>query len=817
MLQNHLRPAIRGLRRDPTLVWMATLTLAVSIGANTTVFSLVNSILIRSLPYPAAARVYWIREQMGGIGSDPREVGLGSDYYSLREANRVFDDVAAYDTLTVNWSGAEQPEQLDAAQVTPSFFRVMGSAPMLGRYLAPEEQGRKAAQVVVVSYPFWRNRLGSDPAAVGKTIVLDRMAWTILGVMPQGFDYPRGTQLWRPIPMDEASERPRSVTRPMRLVNMLARLKPGMSPTELFTELDRLAYHIRREYPKEFESAGFLNGMRIVARPLQRQITGDVRPALVMLSGAVGLVLLIACANLANLLLARAAGRQRDMAVRMALGSGRGGIVKQVLAESVALALPGGVAGAALACLAVETLNAWKPLVLDKYPPVSLDVPTLAFTCALTLLTALLFGMAPALAAAGVSIQEALKSAGPAQSGGRTAKRVRQLLVVAELSLSLVLMIGAALLTRSFLKLSRVELGFRAENLLTLRVNLTGPRYATAQGQAAFYEDVLARIQRLPNVRSAAVSTDLPLGGDLTYSAAEAFQIAGRTPVPLAQRPDANLTVVSPEFFRTLGIPLASGRTFSVEDKTRTDTVVVNEAFAKRIFPGEDPLGHRILFGENDRSGWTIVGVVGNIRGVQLGAEPAPLMYRCNCRGDNEFLTRMGLIVRTTGDPRAAARNVESQVYAVDRNEPVTDVKTMQQRIEDSLSPQRFELILLGTFAALAIILASLGIYGVLSYLVVRRTREIGIRMTLGARPGQIVHLVLSEGLALIGAAVIVGLGGAWGLTRYLRSMLYGVAPLDAASFAAMPLLLAVIALAACFAPARKASRTDPSLALRDE
>ena len=589
-----LRYALRGLGRDPMLAATAALILAISIGANTTVFSLVNSILLRPLPYPDSRRVYWIAERMG---RDQMEVGLGPDYYSLREENRIFEDVGAYDTTTLNWSGSEKPEQLDAAQVTASFFRVLAAQPMLGRYLAAGEEGKKAPPVVVLSYTFWRSRLGSNPRVVGKTVTLDGLPNTVIGVMPQGFDYPHGTQIWKPLDIEEAEQRPRSVTRPMQFINMLARvktLKTGSEAPRLDAEMARLTRTIRTEYPKAFETAGFLNGMRISAAPLQQRMTGDLRPALLVLTGAVGLVLLIACANLANLLLARATARRRELAVRMALGSGRSRIVRQVLTESLALALPGGLAGIAVAWLAVAALNAWKPLVLASYPRISIDLPTLVFTFGLTLVTALAFGLAPALAAAGISIQEALKSGGHTHSGGRRATRLRQFLVVAELGVSLVLLIGAGLLARSFLKLSRTDLGFPAENLLTMRLNLTGSRYRTAESQVGFYQDVLGRVGRLPGVRLAAVATDLPLSGEGAFQGM-AFTVEGRPPVPMAQRPSTDVTVVSPEFFRTMEIPLRSGRFFDWRDNsTSSDRVLVNEVFARRIFPGEEALrpGH---------------------------------------------------------------------------------------------------------------------------------------------------------------------------------------------------------------------------------
>jgi putative ABC transport system permease protein len=736
-LRQDVRYAVRGLRRDPMLALTAGLTLAICIGANTTVFSIVNSILLRPLPYPGSERLNWVSER---LGKEQMEFGLGPDYYSLREENRVFEEIAAFDTSTLNWTGVEKPEQIDAAQVTPSFFRVMGTPPLMGRYLAPEEQGEKAPAVVVLSYAFWRSRTGSDPSAIGKTITLDRLPNTIVGIMPQGFDYPRGTQIFRPIPMDEATQRPRSA---MLVVNMLAKLKTGVSRTELAAEMARIKNNIRRGLSQRGKSAGMFDWMAILAQPLQERLTGDLRPALLVLSGAVGLVLLIACVNVANLLLARASARQRELAVRLALGSHRRRIVQQMLTESMMLALPGGLAGVAIAYSAVRVLNTWKPLVLQNYPPITMDVRILGFTFGLTVLTGLVFGMAPAVTAAGVSIHDALKTGGLMHSGGRTAVRLRQLLVVAELSVSLVLLIGAGLLARSFVKLAHTDLGFPPESLLTLRVNLANSRYATADSQTGFYEKVLDRLRQLPMVSRAAVATGIPLEEGRPEGAW--FDVAGQAPVPDDERPHAAVTVVSRDFFQTLGVPLRSGRIFGSKDNRKSaGKIIVNEAFAHKFLPGENPLGQRLL---NGGSQSTIVGVAGNVRGSALGAEPTPLIYECYCETDGDY-GRMGFVIRTTGDPRAAIRAVEGQVYAVARHQPVFDVKTMDERLAESLAPQRFHLVLIGTFAAIALVLSALGVYGVLSHLVTRRTREIGIRIAMGAQAGEVRRLVVGESVA---------------------------------------------------------------------
>jgi predicted permease len=799
---------LRSFKREPVLVATATLTLALCIGANTTVFSLVNSVLLRPLPYAGPGRLYWVTERFRG-GSV--EVATGSDYYSLRKMRDVFADMGAYGSYTVNWSGNEKPEQLEAAQVTSSFFSTLGVRPRIGRYLAEAEGGTSAAPVVVLSYPFWRSRLNSDPEVLGKTLTLDGTACTVVGVMPQGFDYPHATQVWRPMPMDEASQLPRSAMRPMRIVSVLARLAPGISPDSMDAKLEDVTGRIAAEYPKDMAAAGFLNGMRVTAMPLAQRISGDLRPALWALSGAVGLVLLIACANLANPLLARTAARQREMAVRMALGATRGRLTREMLSQSLFLSVPGGLAGLFLAAVAIGALNTWKPMVLDRYPTIEMDLRTLAFTFGLTLLTGLVFGTGPALGAAGIHIQEALKAAA-AQGSARSAARIRRFLVITELAVSLVLLIGAGLLGRSFVNLARTPLGFPSENLLTLRVNLTGADYAKAESQMRYYEDALDRLRHLPMVRNAAVASDLPLGGERPYSST-AIQVVGRAPVPPAQRPQSNITLVSRDYFAAMGIPLKSGRLFDIADSpSNPNTILVNEAFARKIFPGEDAIG-RIV-----QSNQTIVGVVGDVRGSALGQEPQPLIYRCLCQqSGNRFLSLMYIAVRTAGDPRAAVRPVESQMFAIDRAQPVFDVKTMDERVAAALAPQRFNLLLLGLFAAMAVVLASIGVYGVMAYLVTRRTREIGIRIAVGARPDQVRRQVLAETACLAAVAVCVGIAGAFALTRFLRTMLYGITAFDAGTFAGAAALLVAIAIAASAVPANRASQVDPVIALREE
>ena len=816
------RYAVRNLRRDPFLGLAATLTLAVCIGANTTVFSVANSILIRPLPYPASERIDWISERSGPAQQD---VGAAPDYFALREQNRIFEDVAAFGPTTLNWTGVERPEQVDVATASASFFRVMGTRPLLGRVLAPEEEGPKAPPVAVLSYAFWRNRLGSDPNILGKTIALDRLPRTIVGVMPQGFDFPRGSQLWLPsLVLDKATQSfPLSPRNGIFIVSILARRKAEVTPQQAATEMNRLTFAIRAEYPKEFRKTGFRTDLTIAATPLQEHLTGQVRPALLILTGTVGLVLLIACVNLANLLLARAGSRQRELAVRLALGSGRGRIIRQMLTESLVLAAPGGLAGIGLAWLAVRVLDTTKPAILVRYPAISMDWRVLAFTIALTVTTSLLFGVVPALSAAGIHIQEALKSAGVTHSAARGAARLRKTLVVAEIGVSLVLLIGAGLLVRSFLHLAHTELGFRSDHLLTFRVSPIG---AFNANYGPFYKELLERLKHLPMVRTATLSTDIPLGDEDFYQTGR-IRVVGRPPVAFVDRPIVNNTMVSREFFRTLEIPLKSGRIFDTHDFSgtllaagpnflRREAVVVNEAFVRRIFPAEDPLGRQLAFGPDDLNAtWTIVGVVSNIRSTSLGADPPSTVYRCTCAGTAIYFA--GLLVRTAGPPEAAIRSVEQQVRAVVRDQPIYDVKTMDQRRDAALAPERFQVTLIGSFAVMAILLAAAGVYGTMSYLVTRRTREIGIRMAMGARQADVVRIVLGETTMLVLFAIAAGLGGAWAVTRFIRSMLYGVTELDPTTFVVTSLLLAAIVLIAALGPVRRAVRIDPMAALRDE
>jgi predicted permease len=677
--------------------------------------------------------------------------------------------------------------------------------------------------MAVLSYAFWRNHMGADPNILGKKIGINREPYTIIGVMPQGFDYPRGSQVWIPWNLDESRERVLSPKAPIRIVSMIARLKPGVMETQLDTEMTRLSEAVRAEYPQEFRNRGFRADLAIGATPLQTHLTGPLRPVILILTGAVALVLVIACVNLANLLLARAGARRRELGVRLALGSTRGRLIRQMLTESVVLAVPGGLAGILLALNAVYLLNVLKPAILVRYPAISLDARVLLFTAALTLVTSIVFGLAPAASAAGIRIQEALKAASLAHTGSRGAARFRKTLVVGELAISLVLLIGAGLLTRSFLHLAHTELGFRSDHLLTFRVNPIGEM---DRNYARLYTDVLDRLKELPTVRSSAMLADIPLNDEDFYATGR-IRVLGRDTAPFSERTVVNNTVVSPDFFRTLEIPLKSGRIFNAHDTPRStetvavgfvpaEPVVVNSAFVRRVFPGEDPIGKRLGFGPDERNiTWTIIGVVGDVRGGALGADPPMMVYRCTCSGNSVF--RAGFALRTDGDPHAAIRAVEHQVRLVDRDQPISDIRTMDERRDAALAPERFQLLLIGTFAGIAMLLAAAGVYGTMSYLIARRTREIGIRVAMGATRRDIGRTLALESSLFVILAVPAGLAGAWALTRYMRSMLFGVTEVDSLTFVLTPVVLAVVVMAACIGPARRAMTVDPLTALREE
>ncbi len=801
-LRQDLRLAARLLTKTPGWTAVAALTVALGIGATTAIFSIVNTVLLRPLPYPHPKQLYAVAES-ARLG----EAVLAADYFVIRgnvrgRSSSSIEETGAYDSGGVNWTGTDRAERLVAGQVTASFFTTLQAQPLYGRTFLPEEDKPGGDHVVVLSYSLWQRRFGGDAAVVGKAIRIDHDAAFVIGIMPRWFDFPQGVDLWRPLALTEAQKM-------MRLVEMVARAKASASEAEVQRELDQLTQMVVNEGLRR----GMLTpGIRFSARPLEQLLTGDLRPALLVFSGAVGLMLLIVCFTVANLMLARATARGREIAVRVALGSPRRRIISQLLTESLLVSLLGGAVGLGLAAFAVQALNAARKTALAGLPEVSIDISTAAFALVVTVLTGLAFGVAPSLGSLGFGVREALQGESRSASSGSGLRRMRQVLAVAQLGLSLTLLIGAGLLAKSFYGLRSRDPGFHAKNVLTARVSLTGPAYTGRQRQYEFNEALLDRVRHLPGVEAAGIGAIPPgISGNVGL-----FAIEGRPEPPMGQGPSSWKIDVSRDYFRVLGVPLKEGRMFAPTDSPDAPlVVVVNEALARKFFGGESALGHRVTSYTSDD--WaTIVGVVGDIHQGGLDQEAAPTAYRSFEQVEDVSLTpRTNLLIRVSNDPAALMPTLERVVAAMDPDQPVFDVKTLQQRLDDSLGSRRFDAALTGAFALIAIFLASIGVYGVMSYLVTLRTAEIGIRLALGAQRGQVVGLILREGLVLGLIGVALGAGGALGLSRYLSALLYGVGTRDAATFGVAMLVLFCAVLAACYVPGRRAGRLDAAIALR--
>jgi len=804
-LRQDLRLAVRLLAKTPGWTAVAVLTVALGIGATAAIFSIVNTVLLRPLPYPHPKQLYAVADAK--FGGPISGVGLAADYFVIREnirgrSSSPIEEIGAYDSGGVNWTGADRAERLVAGQVTASFFTTLQAQPLYGRTFLPEEDKPGGDQVVVLSYLLWQRRFGGDASIVGKSIRIDRGEAVVIGIMPAWFDFPQGADLWRPLALTEGQKM-------MRLVDMVARAKASASDAEVQHDIERLTQTVVNEYSRRQFLA---QGVRFFARPLQQTLTGDLRPALLVFSGAVGLMLLIVCFTVANLMLARATARRTEIAVRVALGSPRRRIVSQLLTESLLVSLIGGAAGLGLAVLAVQALNATRKTALAGLPEVSIDVSTAAFTLIVTVLTGIAFGIAPSLGSLGFGAREALQDESRTASSGAGLRRMRQILVVAQLGLSLTLLIGAGLLAKSFYGLRTRNPGYEAKNVLTARVSLAGAAYTSRQRQHEFNETLLDRVSRLPGVEAAGIGP-IPPGISGNFGI---FAIEGRPDPPLGQGPTSWKLDVSLDYFRVLGVPLKEGRTFARTDSQDAPLViVVNEAFARQYFRGESALGHRVTSYTNDD--WaTIVGVVGDFHQAGLDQEVAPVAYRSFEQvADVSMTPRSNLLIRVANDPAGLILTLERVAAGMDRDQPVFDAKTLEQRLDDSLGSRRFSAALTGAFALIAMFLASIGVYGVMSYLVTLRTSEIGIRLALGAQRGQVVGLILREGVALGLIGVALGAGGALGLSRYLTALLYGVGTRDAETFGAAAVVLFGAVLAACYVPGRRAARVDAAIALR--
>jgi putative ABC transport system permease protein len=803
-----LRYAARLLTRTPAFTIVAVIALALGIGANTAIFSVVNTLLLRQLPYQDPERLVVVWEY-----NVPREkkdnVVSPGNYLHWREMNRVFEQMAGLATFRTTLTGQGNPEELPVQIVDGGLLSMLGVTPQRGRLFTPEEDAPNV-HVVIISDRLWRQRYGADPDLVGRTITMGGETNTVVGIMPPGFSIFSSGQtsadthvdLWAPIGFTAASRTPRG-----RWMTVIARLKKDVSVQRAQDDMTRVHAEMIRMFPD------FNTGWTARVVPLQTQITGNIKPALLVLLGAVALVLLIACANVANLLLARASSRQRELAVRAALGADRGRLIRQLLAESVLLSTVGGIAGLVLAWW---TLGALRSTVASRLPiarldAVTIDARVLLFTLAIAILSAVVFGLVPALSSAGGSLTTALKEGGRSGSGARGA-RTRNLFVIVETALALVLLVGAGLLIRSFMTLLNVNPGFDASHTVTMKVTIPSAKYKTDDQQRAFFDNLFQRLDALPGVRATGGNSYLPLAG---MGAATAFEIVGKPNPPSGQEHVADVRVVTHDYFTAMGIPLLRGRAFDQRDTVRNARkVIINETLARKHFPNEDPIGKRIVIWWNDKGEDEIIGVVADVRDATLETDPRPMTYWPPARFAYPFMT---VAIRTAGDAKAIVPAATAALHQIDSDVAAADVRTMNEVMDASVAQRRLTMLLLVVFAGMALLLAAVGIYGVINYTVTQRTQEIGIRMALGAQRGHVLTMVVGQALVLAAAGIAIGAVGAMLLTGLMRNLLFGVQPSDPVTFAAVAAVLGIVAATAASVPGFRATRVDPVIALRTE
>jgi putative ABC transport system permease protein len=815
-LLRDIRYALRRLRKSPAFAAIVVVTLALGIGANTAIFSVVNAVLLRALPYREPERLVTINHfynnpELNFLEAPVSAVGF-RDY---RDKTQSFQAVAVETGWSANLTGDGEPERVPASRVSGDYFRVQGVAPALGRVFGRDEDEPGKNRVVVLSDGLWRRVHGADRAAIGKPIQLNGESYTILGVMPPEFRsfFNRDADIWTPLALAPDQFNVNAYTN--EWLNLTARLKPGVSLQRAQAEMTSFADNLRREYSNNFARTWTLR-----VKSLNELATGKIRPALLVLLGAVGFVLLIACANVANLLLARGAVRIKEVAIRSALGAERWTLVRQLLTESVILALVGAVFGLVLAWWGVKSVVVLAPQ-LAQNGGITIDFTVLLFTLGVAVVTGLLFGLAPALQTSPANLQSTLKEGGRTGAADASGRIIRRALVVGEVALALTLLIGAGLLIKSVARLQRVQPGFNPDNLLTFNVALPRVKYASDTAKIQFFDQAFARIAEVPGVVAAGGTSVMPFGGSWSTGS---FGIEGYTPAQNQPRPWGDIRVVSPDFFRTMGIQLKQGRLLTQQDDARSQLVaVIDEEFVKKYFRNQNALGRRFYFGpppsDSVKPNYiTIVGVVNHTAHEGLDADPRLQLY-LSYRQPQRFgaLPFMQIAVRTQGEPLKMTRAVRAAVQSVDKDMPISNVKSMDELIGSSVGQRRLSMILLGTFSGIALLLASIGIYGVMSYSVAQRGREIGIRMALGAARGRVLALVVGQGMALAGLGVAIGLAGAFALTRLLGNQLYSVTPTDPGTFTAVAALLSAIALAATVPPALRATRVDPVVALREE
>jgi putative ABC transport system permease protein len=794
------------LAKNPGFTAVAVLAIALGIGANSAIFSVVNAVLLRPLPFkdPGALAKVWGKFDREGI---PKNWISEPELFDLKEQCTSFEDLAAYSTVGINLTGNGEPIRVSVASVNASLFDLLGVAPVVGRGILNEEDQPGKNAVAVLGNGLWRERFSSDQAVVGRTIQLNDRSYSIVGVMPAGFSFPDESDLWIPLALDRTKLQDRG----SHELEVLGRLRSGVSPAQAGAELERVAADLEERYPGNYASN---KGWGLYAVPLTDDLVGKVRPALLLLLGAVAFVLLIACANVANLLLARATEREKELAVRAALGAGRGRLIRQLLTESVILAIGGGALGLVLAYVGIWSFVKFGPRDLPRIADIGLDGWVLAFSLLVSVATGLLFGFAPALHISRPKLQDSLREGGRGQTQGR--HLVRNLLVISEVSLALVLLIGAGLMMKSFGHLLESSLGFRTDHVLTMRLSLPQVRYSGDEQVAAFYSQLLDRIKPLPGVQSAGAVSQLPLSGAYASGSTSVEDTSAGAGLPLFMNYpyiEADRRSVSPDYFSTLGIPLVKGRYLSEADAEKAPrAVVVDENFARRFWPGGDAIGKHVSVGQMI---WgEIAGIVAHVKHYGPDKEGREQVYFPLAQRP---INTMFLAVRTASDSLGLAGAVREQIFELDRDLPVYQLKSMEQLLSSSVAQPRLYVVLFDVFAAVALILAAVGIYGIISYSVTQRTNEIGIRMALGASRGSVLSMVIRHGLVLTGAGLGMGLTAAFALTRLMSSLLFGVKPTDPATFAGISSVLALVAALACLVPARRATKVDPMVALRYE
>jgi putative ABC transport system permease protein len=812
-LLQDIRYSLRRLAKSPGFTLVVVLTLALGIGANTAIFSAVNAVLLRPLAYADPGRLVTIEHfypSLGGLKA-PVSVPGFRDYQAL---GRTFESMAVENRWAANLTGQGEPVRVPGARVTGRFFGTLGVPAQLGRGLQPGEDSAGREHVVVLSHGLWQRLFGGDRGIVGRALSLNGESYQVVGVMPEGFRdfFNRNIDLWAPLVFDPGQLGDDNRTN--EFLNLIARVRPGVPEEQAAAEMRSLAQQLKQRYPDSYAS-----DWSLVTTPLAQRSVGDVRPALLVLLGAVGFVLLIACANVANLLLARAAARSKEIAVRTALGASRDRLVRQLLTESLLLALAGGALGLLLAYWGVRSVVALNPGELPRADEIGIDAPVMAFTLFVSLVTGLLFGLAPAMHASAADLHGMLKEGGRGSAGDRGGQGLRRTLVVAEVALALTLLTGAGLLVKSFARLQGVDPGFDPGHLMTFNLSLPATRYPADSQQTAFFDQVLPAIAAVPGVRAAGATSVMPFSG--SWSTAS-FEVEGYQPPPKTQGPWGDVRIVTPGFFETLRVPLRKGRFLGEEDRAGARRVaVVDEELVRRYWPNQDPLGKRVTFGPpagatdtTTREWIEVVGVVGHTKHEGLDAEDRVQLYMPYRQQPLPTLT---VAVRTSGDPNTYVTQLRRAVQSVDPDQPIANARTMEELIAQSVGQRRLSMLLLSLFSGIAFVLASVGIYGLMSYSVAQRSRELGVRIALGAARSDVLRLVLRQGMSLALMGIVIGVGAAFALTRLIESQLYGVRATDPATFVGVAALLGVTALAANLVPALRATRVDPAVVLREE